>query len=154
MDYKTHFNFLLSYDLWANNVVISTLKDNNLTSGKPIELLSHILNGELLMMARIKKTDKIELWEKRSIDENNELLKTINGKWQEFINTSEEKDFNKRIEYINIFNENISPKIWEMFTHMINHGTYHRGQIASSIRSMNITPPVTDLMKFATINKK
>jgi uncharacterized damage-inducible protein DinB len=35
---------------------------------------------------------------------------------------------------------------WQVFRHIINHGTYHRGQIANMLRQLGVTPPSTDLL--------
>jgi uncharacterized damage-inducible protein DinB len=37
---------------------------------------------------------------------------------------------------------------WQMFQHVINHGTYHRGQIAMMLRQMGVEPVGTDLILF------
>ncbi|MFA5404047.1 MAG: DinB family protein [Ignavibacteria bacterium] len=154
MEYKLHFTFLLNYDYWANERIIESVKENNISTGKPIALLSHIINAEILTIARIKKTKYIDPFEVRSIENNMELSKSINSEWLEFINSLRENEFNNLIEYDNIKGEHITAKIWEMFLHMINHSTYHRGQIATSLRIMNITPPASDLMNFSMLNKE
>jgi|WetSurMetagenome_2_1015567.scaffolds.fasta_scaffold188122_3 uncharacterized damage-inducible protein DinB len=153
MDYKSHFNFLLKYEYWANNKIAETIQENNLVTGKPIELYSHIINAEIILLARIKKTKHLDPFEVRSIEENNGLSKSINSEWDEFINSLQKNDFNNLVEYNNIKGEHIVAKIWEVFLHMINHSTYHRGQIASSLRNMDITPPTTDLMSYARLKK-
>lgn len=35
---------------------------------------------------------------------------------------------------------------WQIFRHIINHGTYHRGQIANMLRQLGVKPPATDLL--------
>ena len=34
---------------------------------------------------------------------------------------------------------------WQVFRHIVNHGTYHRGQIANMLRQLGVKPPSTDL---------
>jgi uncharacterized damage-inducible protein DinB len=36
-----------------------------------------------------------------------------------------------------------------MVRHVVNHSTYHRGQIAAFIRQFGIKPPQTDYIAFA-----
>lgn len=38
--------------------------------------------------------------------------------------------------------------IWEMLRHVVNHGTYHRGQLATMLRQLGVAPPSTDLILF------
>jgi uncharacterized damage-inducible protein DinB len=35
---------------------------------------------------------------------------------------------------------------WQVFRHIVNHGTYHRGQIANMLRQLGVKPPPTDLL--------
>jgi uncharacterized damage-inducible protein DinB len=35
---------------------------------------------------------------------------------------------------------------WQIFRHIVNHGTYHRGQIANMLRQLGVQPPPTDLL--------
>ena len=35
---------------------------------------------------------------------------------------------------------------WSVLRHVVNHGTYHRGQLASKIKRRGATPPVTDFV--------
>ena len=35
---------------------------------------------------------------------------------------------------------------WQIFRHIVNHGTYHRGQVANMLRQLGVKPPTTDLL--------
>ena len=41
-----------------------------------------------------------------------------------------------------------SNPLWQSFQHLVNHGTYHRGQVATMIRQLGLKPIATDLMHF------
>lgn len=149
MEYKTYFNSLLEYNYWANNKIASFLRDNNLGTGKPIELYSHILNAEKICLNRVKEISNFDFkpFEVRTIEECDEFKKSINIEWNKFIKSLPENDFEKVMKYKNVKNEDMVLKVWEIIMHMINHSTYHRGQIAASLRGMGFQPPVSD---FAT----
>jgi uncharacterized damage-inducible protein DinB len=36
----------------------------------------------------------------------------------------------------------------DMFRHLANHSTYHRGQVAAMLRLLGEKPPSTDLIRF------
>jgi uncharacterized damage-inducible protein DinB len=38
--------------------------------------------------------------------------------------------------------------LWQMMQHVVNHGTYHRGQAAAMLRQLGATPLFTDLIYF------
>jgi uncharacterized damage-inducible protein DinB len=35
---------------------------------------------------------------------------------------------------------------WQVVLHVVNHGSYHRGQFATMLRQAGIAPPATDLL--------
>ena len=37
---------------------------------------------------------------------------------------------------------------WKLVMHLMNHGSYHRGQLATMLRQAGVKPPATDLMVF------
>jgi uncharacterized damage-inducible protein DinB len=155
MESKTHFNFLLEYNNWANNNFAIVLKKNNVIKGKPLELFSHIVNAEIMCIGRVNKDFNypFQPFDVRDSDSNINLLKSNNLKWKDFINSLQEYNFDNLIEYKNVKNENCILKIWEIIIHMINHSTYHRGQIASLLKGMNIQPPVSGFAEFVKYKK-
>jgi len=38
--------------------------------------------------------------------------------------------------------------LWQSMLHLVNHGTYHRGQITTMLRQLGAQPILTDLMHF------
>jgi uncharacterized damage-inducible protein DinB len=38
--------------------------------------------------------------------------------------------------------------LWQMMQHLANHGSYHRGQVATMLRQLGEKPPATDLILF------
>ncbi len=41
-----------------------------------------------------------------------------------------------------------SQPLWQMLQHVVNHGTYHRGQVAAMLRQLGAKPIATDLIFF------
>ena len=42
--------------------------------------------------------------------------------------------------------------LWALLRHVVNHGSYHRGQVASKLKRIGIDPPITDLVNWAVEN--
>ena len=56
---------------------------------------------------------------------------------------------NRIINYQNIKGIPFHNSIFEIITHLMNHGTYHRGQLVTMLRGAGSTPiPATDLIVF------
>jgi uncharacterized damage-inducible protein DinB len=44
--------------------------------------------------------------------------------------------------------EPYSHPLWQMMQHLVNHGTYHRGQVTTMLRQLRAKPLATDLIAF------
>jgi uncharacterized damage-inducible protein DinB len=68
------------------------------------------------------------------------LLKFVAGLTQE--------DLNRVLEYKTLKFGTYSNPLWQSMQHLVNHGTYHRGQITTMLRQLGAQPMLTDLMHF------
>jgi uncharacterized damage-inducible protein DinB len=51
--------------------------------------------------------------------------------------------------YQNLQGERSALPLWAVYRHVVNHQTYHRGQVASKLKLLGVEPPVTDLVYWA-----
>jgi len=51
--------------------------------------------------------------------------------------------------YRNFDNQELALPLWAVLRHVINHATYHRGQIAAKFGRLGATPAKTDLVLWA-----
>jgi uncharacterized damage-inducible protein DinB len=51
--------------------------------------------------------------------------------------------------YHNIAGTLMRAPLWAVYRHVVNHATYHRGQVASKLARLGVEPPVTDLVYWA-----
>src|SRR5690606_22895755 len=140
---KTLYQDLFTYNHYFNHELSDIfIKTHDTINEKPITLFSHILNAHHIWNSRIiEKQSEYDVWKVHSIPE----LKKINE--NNFNNTQSiltDFDLDKTILYKNSKGQKFKNKISEILFHIINHSTYHRGQIASSFRQNNIEPLNTD----------
>jgi len=57
-------------------------------------------------------------------------------------------DLDRVLEYKTINFGTYKNPLWQSLQHLANHGTYHRGQVATIIRQHGAKPIATDLMHF------
>ena len=61
---------------------------------------------------------------------------------------SQNEDFARVYEYKTTPGVPQAAPAWQMLQHLANHGSYHRGQIATMLRQLGAKPQGTDLIGF------
>ena len=67
---------------------------------------------------------------------------------REFINQLSEGLLNSRVAYENLHGQRWEYPLAHMMQHVVNHSSYHRGQITALLRQLTYVPPETDLLVF------
>jgi len=66
-----------------------------------------------------------------------------------FLSNRDESGINEVIEYTLISGHTGASVLWQMAQHVVNHATYHRGQIVTMLRQLGAAPPKPmDLIAF------
>lgn len=112
------------------------------TSEKAIQLFNHLLNAHQIWNNRIEpKQNPFGVWELHAVQD----LKNIDkSNYEQTLLILDDFDLNTLIKYTNSKGDTFSNNIRDIYFHVINHSTYHRGQIASEFRQYGLNPVVTD----------
>jgi len=66
-----------------------------------------------------------------------------------FVNDLDEAGVEQVIAYRLLSGQPGSSPIWQMVQHLVNHATYHRGQLTTMLRQLGAAPPASlDLITF------
>jgi uncharacterized damage-inducible protein DinB len=134
---------LFAWDDWANHEEVSRLTG---TAAPPaaVRLLGHIIGAQWLWLARLRKEKaKMAVWPDLTIEQCASELSELRDAWRETLVAA---DRDSKVEYRNSKGELWSSTVDEVITHVLMHGTYHRGQIATVVRQGGETPAYTDLI--------
>ena len=52
------------------------------------------------------------------------------------------------LRYTNLKDEVWEYPLWRQLYHLLNHSSYHRGQVTNMLRQLGIQPPTTDFLNF------
>lgn len=115
------------------------------------DTLVHILWAEWIWLRRWKGVSPKSVFDPTEFA-TVDLLRT---KWLEveheqasFVTGLNEESLKTVIEYVNTRGESYAYPLWQMLQHVVNHSTYHRGQITMMLRQLGGTPVATDFLVF------
>ncbi len=134
---------LFAYNRAANQKIIHVFYDLNFSDEKAFSLFSHVLNAHHLWLARIRQQEaQFGVWQVHLVANFNEIDETNHTETASLLVAT--PDLSEMIIYQNSSGKSYQNRISDMLLHVINHSTYHRGQIASLIRQHGLEPPATD----------
>lgn len=131
---------LFRYDDWANREELRALRGSS--NARALRLLAHIVGTQWLWYARLRGEPPREaVWPEISLDGCEQSLDLIGSFWMEFVSDA---DMNASISYTNSKGEPWTSSVEDILLHVILHGAYHRGQIATVLRGGGEEPAYTD----------
>ncbi len=151
---KEYLLKLFEYNDWANKRVLALLQKEKVGDEKILTLMGHVLAGELLWLNRIVPGQRVfELWKKYTIHELR-IMQVLSAKnWFEFIRSA--PSFEEKTEYKNTNGDKYVSEVNNILIHVVNHASYHRGQIAMLLRQKGVPPAKTDFIVYErTITKQ
>jgi len=146
---KEHFIKLFEYDKWATGRVLGAMKQLQTQDEKCLEWMGHILTAQLVWYSRVENIGKTyNLWGGRTLEECLSMYEEISKLWEEFIYKLMEKNLSNTISYKNFKGDSFENTVEDILTHVINHSTYHRGQIIAQLKGQLTSLPGTDYIVF------
>ncbi|MEP0861987.1 MAG: damage-inducible protein DinB [Ignavibacterium sp.] len=138
---------LFNYNHHSNQKLCKAFVENqNKVSEKAIKIFNHLLNAHQIWNSRILQKDiSTAVWE---IHPLNELGKIDITNYNQSLEIIEKMNIDEVIYYTNTKGQKFSNSVRDILFHVINHSTYHRGQIASDFRQNGLEPIVTDFIVY------
>ena len=155
----TYYKLMAEYNKWMDDKIYDVCleipdelrrKDMGAFFKSIHSTLNHIYYGDLAWIERLR--DKKFTPRKLGVDlfDNFENLKTAQEEMDheilEWSRTLTPEALNETFDYVsNVENFKRTLPVWVLATHMFNHQTHHRGQVATLIKQLGYEPGVTDL---------
>lgn len=142
---KTFFKELFEYNYHVNQQLWDVFNTNaDKTSEKAFKLYNHILNGHQIWNNRIDaRVAASGIWDMHTIQDCRDIDRT---NYEHTLLIIDQFDLNDTVRHARIKGKPFSRKVYEILFHVINHSTYHRGQIATDFRQNELTPLMTDFI--------
>jgi uncharacterized damage-inducible protein DinB len=65
-----------------------------------------------------------------------------------FLDKLTDRELDRMVSYRNLAGEDHTNVLWQLLRHMVNHSSYHRGQVTTMLRQLGHTPVATDLVLY------
>jgi len=151
---------LYEYNAWANRRSLSAaaaLTPEQFT--KPMgnsfssvrDTLAHIFGAEWIWLERFLGRSPSSLLDAAQYPD----IASLGDHWGEFeprllnfVRGLTQSDLDRVLEYKTLKFGTYSNPLWQSMQHVVNHGSYHRGQVTTLLRQLGAQPMLTDLMHF------
>ena len=142
------FDALLAHLRWADRAVLEALRAAP-AHASALELFSHVIGAEETWLARLEQRDpRAAVWPDITLDEAAELARSVHDSLDRWIASADDERLAAHVTYRNSAGRQFTTRVSDILTHVMMHGSYHRGQIALLLRQSGATPAPTDYVAF------
>ena len=149
---------LLAYTIWADRQILHVL------DGVPAEDLSretgtsfrsvlgtmiHILGGEQLWLSRLLGVPLQRLPDLDDLPDLASLRASFEDFWPQlevYLASLNDEQVDSELTWTSLEGETRKAPFRQVLLHVVNHSTYHRGQVAAQLRQLGYEAPSTDLV--------
>ena len=160
---KKDIQLLYEYNRWANALMLNAV--SNLTAEQFTRDLSsshhsvrdtlvHILFGEWIFLMRWQGTSPKDMFSPTDLPN----VSLLGAKWaeiernqEEFVDRLTDESLETVIAYINTKGEAWKYPLGQMMQHVVNHSSYHRGQVTTMLRQLGVEAVPTDFLVFIDV---
>jgi uncharacterized damage-inducible protein DinB len=145
---KDFFLKWYSYNAWANRRIINGLERQSVSDEKILSIMGHLVSANFIWLNRIKDLPKsnYELWGKYDVPVLKQMVEAADDQWMSFLR--EHEDFDRVLKYRNYVGDYFENNVQQIMIHLVNHGSYHRGQVAMLLRQKGFEPINTDYITY------
>jgi len=163
---KTDVEYLYSYDRWANARILDAVSglteeqftmDMKSSHGSIRDTLSHILAAEWIWLERWNGVSPKALLNPSAfptVGALRERWSEVERGYNEFIERITDASLDMVITYTNTKDEEWSYPLVQMLQHVMNHSSYHRGQVVTMLRQLGEKGVTVDLLVFMDVGGK
>jgi uncharacterized damage-inducible protein DinB len=151
---------LYDYSFWARDrqlAVCAKLTEEQLARalgssfGSLRDTLKHLLGADWVWTERFQgRSPRSVPWLKAT-----ESIEAMRARWQgveadlrAFLATLQPEALAAPLTYQNLQGETWTYPLWQALLHLVNHGSYHRGQVTMALRQLGATPPAIDFLVY------
>jgi uncharacterized damage-inducible protein DinB len=151
---------LHAFNSWASSRIFDSLttlpsemylRDMKSSHGSIHGTLTHMVGAEKIWLSRWMGTPGAKMLQPSEVAG----LLQLKGIWEsvgyetaKFLGTMTDKKLQETLTFTNVKGETLTVAYWQSLQHVVDHSTYHRGQVITLMRQFGVTPPSTGLIGF------
>ncbi|AYF88535.1 DinB family protein [Pseudomonas sp. JS3066] len=156
-----HFQHLLAYHAWAYQRLLDSLRQVDdaayrapcgLFFGSLHGTLNHLAAVDRIWLARVRQEpqpyDRLDVEVASGRDELATCLAAGVQAWQAQLVGLDDATLLRPLDYRNMRGDPQQRSLSDIVTHLVNHGTHHRGQASAAISAMGLETPAMDFIYF------
>lgn len=135
----------LDFNRWADNEIFSVIKGHDLT--EEIRLaISHNFNALDIWIHRMNgSVSSTPVWQEH---DRKDWSKLFDQAFFQILNLINQKEISEIIAYKNLEGTAHQASILDILTHLVNHSTYHRGQVIKLLQKEGLPTLSTDFINY------
>ncbi len=156
----SELRFLHAYNAWATNRVFDALapmpqdeylRDMKGSHGSIHGTLIHMIGAEKIWLERWKGVPTepfLNAASAATLADARHIWEKVGHATAQWLGGMSDRKLQETFTMKTLKGEAFTHVTWQAFQHLINHSTYHRGQVVTMMRQLGATPPSTDLIQF------
>lgn len=151
--HATDLRTLVHYNYWARDHMldaVARLAPEQYT--KPLgnsfssvhDTIVHLYGAEWIWITRCKGQSPMELprpSEFANLAAVRAAWRDVEAAWRSLVTNMEDSDVDTAIAFKTMVGSTATSPLGQMIQHVVNHGTYHRGQVTTMLRQLGAEPP-------------
>jgi uncharacterized damage-inducible protein DinB len=143
---------LYDYNEYANNHLVevaATARDEHLRD--VIATLAHVAGAQINWLERwkggVNKRSTVDLQESiRTVNDLREAFARSHADLSDYTAALTDADIESSLAYKDSRGDPYERPLWQLLTHVANHGTYHRGEAATALTALGHSPGDLDYL--------
>ncbi len=118
---------------------------------KALNLAAHVQAARAEWLARLTGSRGVDalFFERAELGDVERMTAEADEKWERFLDELTEAELDRLARYTNMKGHPQECLVADILTHVVNHASYHRGQIAVLVAQAGGAPAVTDFIFYA-----
>ena len=137
---------LIQYDAWACARMQSTLESAKPLPEPALKTWGHVVASLECWLERVegRNVPPGAWWSTATLAEWGKRRAAAHARWAVYAEGLDARELAREVRFTNSSGQPCHDPVEAIVRHVVNHGTHHRAQVATSLRAAGLVPPAMD----------